>query len=264
MTLLELVVLAVVQGLTEFLPISSSGHLILAPALLGWSAHSLAFDVAVHFGTLAAVLWYFRADLAGMTRALGRQLGGTDTPHGRLALAVIAGTVPVVVAGFLGRDWIEASLRTPAIIAAATAGFGILLWLADRYGRRRRDEFTLGLAGALAIGLAQVLALVPGTSRSGITMTAGLGLGLTREAAARFSFLLSIPVIAAAAALESAKLSRAEAPVDWLGLALAAGLSAVIAYLTIRYFLRLIGRVGMLPFAIYRVLLAAVVVYVLV
>lgn len=161
------VVLALLQGLTEFLPISSSGHLVLVPVIAGWPDQGLAFDVAVHFGTLAAVLLYFRRDLFAMGSGWVRQVGGGGAnADSRLAWAVIAGTVPLVVAGLLGHDWIETNLRSALVIAAATAGFGVVLWLADALGSHRRDEHTLSLADALLIGLAQVLALIPGTSRS--------------------------------------------------------------------------------------------------
>ncbi len=263
MTWLHALLLALVQGLTEFLPISSSGHLVLLPALAGWTDQGLAFDVAVHFGTLAAVLAYFRRDLRVMTTAWLAHVGGRGpSAESRLAWAVVVGTLPLGVVGFLGHDWIEQNLRSALVIAAATGGFGVLLWLADAFGRHHRGEESLGLRDALLIGLAQVLALIPGTSRSGITITAAMALGLTRSAAARFSFLLSIPAILAAAALETWRLANATGEVRW-GILLSATLvSAVTAYAAIRLFLAAIERIGMWPFAVYRVLLAIVIVYV--
>ncbi len=256
------VALAVLQGLTEFLPISSSGHLVLLPVMAGWQDQGLAFDVAVHFGTLAAVLVHFRDDVLAMTAGWFRQLAGHGaSAESRLAWAVIAGTLPLGIVGFLGHDWIEGNLRSALVIAATTGGFGVLLWLADRFGSHRRDEESLGLAEAFLIGCAQVLALVPGTSRSGITMTAAMALGLTRSAAARFSFLLSIPAILAAAGLETWNLARVPESVDWGILAGATAVSAVTAWLAIRLFLAFIERMGMWPFALYRIVLSAVILW---
>ena len=265
MTLIQIVVLAIVQGLTEFLPISSSGHLILAPALLGWEDQGIAFDVAVHFGTLAGVVGYFRHDLADMTAAVLKTLSGGDGgADAKLAGLLVVATIPVGLVGLLAHDWIAAMLRSPAIIAAATAFFGVFLWAADAAGSRRRGVESLDAPRALFIGLMQVLALIPGTSRSGITITAGLSLGLTREAAARFSFLLAVPVIVFAAALETVRLAGSGAAVDWTPLVLAAVLAAIVAYLSVRIFLNVVERLGMVPFVIYRLLLAAVIWYVLV
>ena len=265
MDLIHAIWLAVLQGFTEFLPISSSGHLVLVPRFLGWPDQGLAFDVAVHLGTLIAVVGYFRRELYAMAGAWLRSVGGAAaTPESRLAWAVIWATVPVAVVGFVLADVVESELRSPLLIAATTAGFGILLWLADIRGRRQRNEFSLRWSEVVLIGLAQVLALIPGTSRSGITMTAALMLGLDREAAARFSFLLAVPVIFAAAMLETVRLLQAPVAPDWVAMGLGTLVSAVVAYLTIRYFLRFLGRIGMLPFAIYRVLLALLIVYVFV
>jgi undecaprenyl-diphosphatase len=261
MDLIHAVVLAIIQGFTEFLPISSSGHLVLAPHFLDWEDQGLAFDVAVHLGTLAAVVLYFRAELTAMTVAWFRSVvGGPGTPDSRMAWAVIWGTVPVAIAGFFVAGPVEEYLRSPMLVATTTAGFGVLLWLADARGKRQRDEFSLSWADVLMIGISQALALIPGTSRSGITMTAGLLLGLTREASARFSFLLAVPVIVAASALETFRLLKDPAPTDWPALGLGALVSATVAYLTIRWFLSFLGRIGMLPFAIYRIVLAAVIV----
>lgn len=257
MDLLHAVLLAILQGFTEFLPISSSGHLILAPRFLDWPDQGLAFDVAVHLGTLLAVIVYFRAELTAMAGAWFRSVaGGEGSQDSRMAWAVIWGTVPVAIAGFFVAGPVESYLRSPMLVASTTAGFGLLLWLADARGSRKRDEYSLGWSDVMIIGLIQVLALVPGTSRSGITMTAGLLLGLTREASARFSFLLAIPVILAAALLETVRLLERSEPAHWDALAIGTLVSAAVAYLTIRWFLAFLGRMGMLPFAVYRVLLA--------
>ncbi|MEM9057022.1 MAG: undecaprenyl-diphosphate phosphatase [Pseudomonadota bacterium] len=260
MDLLQIFVLAIVQGLTEFLPVSSSAHLILVPRFLGWEDQGLAFDVAVHVGTLLAVVWYFRRDLVAITGAWFRSLRtGSRSRDSRLAWAVLLGTIPVGLCGLVFNDWIEANLRSPTVIAATTIGFGVLLWLADLFGPQRRDEHHLDRLDILVVGCAQALALIPGTSRSGITMTAALALGLTRSGAARFSFLLSIPLIVLAGGLKTLELARSETAVDWTPLVLGTALSAVFAYLCIRAFLRFLDRVGMLPFALYRLLLGAVI-----
>jgi len=258
MDTLQTILLALLQGLTEFLPISSSAHLILLPRLLGWGDQGLAFDVAVHVGTLMAVMFYFRHDVQ---RLLGAWFGSCLTRQmnadARLAWLLLLGTVPVALGGLLLHDVVETYLRSPLVIALATIGFGVLLGLADRCGRQVRSEDSLTLSDVLWIGLAQALALVPGTSRSGITMTAALALGLTRTAAARFSFLLSIPVILMAGGFESLKLLQQSAPVAWGEILLGTAVAGVSAYLCIHFFMRLIERIGMLPFVLYRLLLGA-------
>lgn len=259
MELFHIMVLALLQGLTEFLPISSSAHLILLPQIVDWPDQGLAFDVAVHVGTLAAVVLYFRRELRVMLRDWALSLAGHgQTPDSRLAWAVGFGTIPVGIAGLLFSGVVETQLRSPLVIAATTLLFGALLWWADVQGRRVRDEHRITWRDVLVIGLAQAIALIPGTSRSGITMTAGLMLGLTREGAARFSFLLSIPVIALAGVLETRELVTAADAPDWRALAWGALLSAVSAYVCIHYFLRLLERMGMWPFAVYRLVLGAV------
>lgn len=259
MELIQIVILALVQGLTEFLPISSSAHLILFPALSGWKDQGLAFDVAVHVGTLSAVVWYFRRELAVMLRdwfasVLQRRRVGDSN----LAWAVGFGTIPVGLAGLLFKDAIETSLRSPLVIAGATIVFGLLLWWADAQARRVRDEHSIGWRDVVIIGIAQAVALIPGTSRSGITMTAGLMVGLNRAAAARFSFLLSIPVIILAGGLNAIELAESPLPVDWTSLLLGVGLSAISAYLCIHLFLKALERIGMFPFVLYRLALGVV------
>ncbi len=259
MELIQIVILAVVQGLTEFLPISSSAHLILFPKLNGWADQGLAFDVAVHVGTLTAVVWYFRRDLQVIIRdgfaslVQKRKVGDSN-----LFWAVGFGTIPVGLAGLLFKDYVETALRSPLVIACTTVIFGLLLWWADAQGRRVRNEHTIGWRDVLVIGIAQAIALIPGTSRSGITMTAGLMMGLTRAAAARFSFLLSIPVIVLAGGLNTLDLIKGAAPVDWAALGLGVLFSALSAYLCIFLFLKMLERIGMLPFVVYRLILGAV------
>jgi len=259
MDIVEVVALALIQGLTEFLPISSSGHLILVPTLLGWADQGLAMDIAVHLGSLMAVVVYFRRELIAMARGLFIR-GSAD---GRLAWQLIIASVPLGFIGALSADFVSTTLRTPAIIAAASAGFGVLLWVADRYGRGARNEHGLGLRDVVLIGLGQALALIPGTSRSGITMTVALGLGLDREAAGRFSFLLSIPAIGMAAGWQFLQFLGNPESLDWHVFVPAILLSAITAFISIAVFLRMIGRIGMGVFAGYRILLAIVIVYVL-
>ena len=258
MTLIQIIVLALMQGLTEFLPISSSAHLILVPVVSDWPDQGLAFDVAVHVGTLTAVVWYFRHDVVTLLRdwtasCVQKKKVGDST----IAWAVLWATIPVSLAGLLLHDYVDTVLRSPLVIAWATIGFGLLLWVSDLLGRRVRSEHTVSWKDVLVIGLAQVLALIPGTSRSGITMTAGLFMGLTRQAAARFSFLLSIPVILLAGGYKGVKLLD-EVAVDWTALIIGTALSAVTAYVCIHYFLKLLDRIGMLPFVLYRLLLGVV------
>jgi len=212
----------------------------------------------VHVGTLSAVLWYFRRELLPMAQDWLGSLRGRHTPDSRIAWAVLFGTIPVGMAGLLFNDLIESHLRSPLVIAATTIGFGVLLWWADWAGRRERDEHAITWRDVLVVGVAQAIALIPGTSRSGITMTAALFMGLDRVGAARFSFLLSIPVIVLAGGLETLKLIRTSEAVAWGDLILGAVISALSAYLCIRLFIALLQRIGMAPFAIYRLLLGAV------
>lgn len=260
---LQAVVLAIVQGLSEFLPISSSGHLILVPHFLGWTDQGLAFDVAVHVGTLVAVAAYFRRQLLAMTRAwFGSLAGGGMTPDARLAWCVVIGTVPVGIVGLLFSDLIEKMLRNPMFVAGTLSVFGLLMWLADRFGRQRRDEYSVGWRDAILIGCAQALALMPGTSRSGVTMTMARTLGLTRDAAARFSFLLAVPGIAMAGGYELLQLlGEPDGSVDWSMMSLGLVVSAVTGYFCIHWLLKFIGRFGLAPFAIYRLALAALIVF---
>jgi undecaprenyl-diphosphatase len=257
---LHIIILALVQGLTEFLPISSSAHLVLLPELLGWPEHGLEFDVAVHFGSLLAVVFYFRHEVKRMLLAwLGSLGSGEANQDSLLAWWIIIGTLPAVVVGFLFQHSIENSLRAPWIVASASIFFGILLWVADRSSSRQRDEYELTLKDVLMIGCSQILSLIPGTSRSGITITMALMLGLTRQAAARFSFLLAMPVIFASGVLQTFRMLTEVSPISWNQLALGIVLSAVSAGLCIHYFLRLVERTGMLPFVIYRVVLGIVI-----
>lgn len=259
MELLQVFWLALVQGITEFLPISSSGHLALMPWITGWQDQGLAFDVAVHVGTLLAVVLYFRRDIKLILRDWLRSIiGGAPTVYSKLGWSLGFATVLVGLAGITLEFVISDALRNPISIAVATAGFGVLLGLADRFGKRQRQIESIGWRDVLLIGAAQVLALIPGTSRSGITITAGLAAGLTREAAARFSFLLAIPVIALAGMWQSRRLFNAEGDNDWLALGVGALVSALVAWFCIHYFLRYVAKFSLLPFVIYRIFLGVI------
>lgn len=259
MDLLQTIFLALVQGITEFLPISSSGHLVLSGQVLGWPDQGLAFDVAVHLGTLIAVVTYFWRDVQSLLVAwFGQFAGRAADDQTRLAWQIIIATIPAGLAGLVFKDFIEEHLRSTLVVAITTIIFGALLWVSDRKAASAsRTLVELTILGALVIGVAQALALVPGTSRSGITITAALFLGFTREHAARFSFLISIPIIVLSAGLMTLDLLD-EAHVDWFALIVGATISALSAYACIYYFLSFINRLGMLPFVIYRFVLGAV------
>ncbi|MDH3304050.1 MAG: undecaprenyl-diphosphate phosphatase [Gammaproteobacteria bacterium] len=265
MTGLQIVILAIVQGLTEFLPISSSGHLVLVPYLVNWTDQGLAFDVAVHAGSLVAVCAFFRGDIRGLLRGAAQVLGGNmRLPQANMALAIGIGTVPAAIAGLLFASWIEANLRDPLVVMYTLSGYGILMALADRFGKSERVIAGIGIKDAVIIGCAQALSLVPGTSRSGVTITAARVLGFKRQDAARFSFLLSAPVILLAMLFKGFELIAGDEAVPWGQLALGAAVSAIVAYLSIEFFMRFVSRIGLAPFAIYRLALAAVILYVLV
>ncbi len=262
MNFVQAIALAIVQGLSEFLPISSSGHLILIPHFFGWSDQGLAFDVAVHVGTLLALLIYFRRQLGTMAVSwLDSVFRRRHTRDSRLAWQILVATIPVGLTGLAFADFIEANLRNPLFVAGTLTFFGLLMYAADRLGRGSSDEFGLSWPQALVIGCAQALALMPGTSRSGITMTAGRALGLSRSGAARFSFLLAVPGIGAAGAYEGLKLVTSPAPVEWGPMAVGLVFAALSGLACIHFLIRFIERIGLLPFTVYRVLVAALIVW---
>ncbi|GHB22902.1 undecaprenyl-diphosphate phosphatase [Salinicola rhizosphaerae] len=256
MDVFHLAALAIIQGLTEFLPISSSAHLILPSQILGWSDQGLAFDVAVHIGSLGAVLFAFRHEVWRILHAWFTQFGSRgQTPESRLGWAIIVATIPAVIFGLAIEDWVESAGRSVLVIATTTVVFGVLLGVADKRGSRVQPIEKMTLKTALLIGLAQAIALIPGTSRSGITMTAALMLGFTRQAAARFSFLLSIPLILAAGSLKGLELAQSGTATQWHEIALGVVFSFVAAWLCIKLFLAALDKIGMMPFVVYRILL---------
>jgi len=254
MDVFQLALLALIQGLTEFLPVSSSGHLLLPSAVLGWPDQGLAFDVAVHVGSLLAVLVYFKRDLVDIVTDWLGSFRGQHTLQSKLGWLIILATIPAGLAGLIFNDWIEVNLRSAWVVGLTTIVFGLLLGWADWSGKRQNDLPKLGWRHALLIGCAQALALIPGTSRSGITITMALMLGLTRQASARFSFLLSIPLITLSGGYKALDLIG-QPDTDWGMMLMGVVVSAVSAGLCIHWFLRLVDRVGMLPFVLYRLVL---------
>lgn len=257
MSIIEIIVLALVQGLTEFLPISSSAHLILPSQVLGWQDQGTAFDVAVHVGTLLAVIIYFRKEVADILTAWFKSFGAQGkTDDSQLGWWIILATLPSLIIGYLLKDFVEVYSRNAWIIATTTIVFGLLLWYADAKAKQIKTIYQINWVMALMIGLSQVVAMLfPGTSRSGITMTTGLLLGLNKQSAARFSFLMSIPVIAAAGSYYIYKLSSGDELIDWNAIILGAVLSFIAAYACIYFFLKVIEKMGMFPFVVYRLLL---------
>ena len=265
--LVQAIVLGIVQGLTEFLPVSSSGHLIIVPALLGWDdpfIDSLAFSVMLHMGTLVALLVYFRDDWlrlipAGLAAIRDRSLG-TD-PNRRLAWLLVVATIPAVVGGVLLNDTIETAFRQPRLVAVTLVLGAAILFLADRLGSKNRQIESIGFPFAVGIGAAQALALIPGVSRSGISISAGLFGGLDRESAARFAFLMATPITAGAGLWELRKVLTGEAGVAIPIVPLLAGMLAALVFglLAIAVLLRYLRTHGLGVFIVYRLALAAVV-----
>ena len=263
--------LALIQGVTEFLPISSTAHLILVPLITGWPDQGLSFDVALNTATWLAVLIYFRSDVSALIRGFFKTLtplfskggikgGLMSNPETRLAWMVLAATVPVGIAGLLAHDIVAHKLRGLQVIGWSSILWGIVLWFADR--RPGKTEVSgIGWQAAMVVGLMQAAALIPGTSRSGITMTAGLFMGLSRTASARFSFLLAIVVGALAGAKEGLDMLKAGWDTPWLAISVGFVIAFVTAYLAIHYFLKLISRSSMAPFVVYRILLGIVLIW---
>ncbi|MCB8932574.1 MAG: undecaprenyl-diphosphatase UppP [Fimbriimonadaceae bacterium] len=257
MGLIEAIVLGIVQGLTEFLPISSTAHLRILPALLGWSDPGASFTAVIQLGTLGAVLVYFRSELASALGAWGRSLGDASlrkTPEGRLGWAIFWGTIPIVILGVLFKSSIENELRSLEIIAWSLIGMGLLLGVADRVAAGTRGEHEATVRDGVWVGLWQCIALIPGASRSGSTITGALLGGFDRAAAARFSFLLSVPSVFAAGVF-SLKEHAGALGGQWMAVAVATAVSFVVGYASIAFLLRYLQTRGLWPFVLYRVAL---------
>ena len=263
MTLFQAFVLGIVQGLTEFLPVSSSGHLFLVRYLLRWPEPGLAFDVALHVGTLIAVLWYFRREWIELTAAAGRLVRqrGARTPEERRVLFLILATIPAAIGGAALGDLAETVFRHPAITAVALIVLGLVLWIVDRVAPRVRALASMRWRDALAIGVAQACALVPGVSRSGATMTAGRALGFDRSSAAVFSFLMSMPIILAAIVKEAPEAVTSGDPLGPILLGVVA--SMLSGWLAIAVLLRFLATSSYGIFAVYRVVLGVIVLWTL-
>jgi len=263
LTALHIFVLAIVQGITEFLPISSSGHLILVPALTGWPDQGLMMDVSVHVGTLVAVLLYFREDTKGLFLAALGAVGiaparraVADTIYAKLFWALVIATIPAVIFGFAVKvSGLADLMRGAAVIATTSIVFGLLLYVADKKGATEKMLDRMAVKPALIIGFAQVLSLIPGTSRAGITMTAARYLGFGRQEAARFSMLLSIPTILGAGVLLGKDVADSGDPVIWVDAAISAGLACLAALAAIHFLMKWLERANMTIFVVYRVLL---------
>jgi len=260
-TLLQIIVLAVVQGITEFLPISSSGHLALTPVLLGWPDQGLIIDVAVHVGTLGAVILYLWRDIWAILQGLLRLVTGRVDDGARLAGLVFIASLPVIAAGFAVKLWIGDALRTPAVIGWSFIGFGLLLYACDRLGLTILKIEHMRIGGALMIGFAQVLALIPGASRSGVTITMARMLGYERPDAARFSMLLSIPAIAGAGTLAILDLIKSGDAALQTSAVFAALLSLVAALIAIVLMMGWLRRASFTPFVYYRILVGALILW---
>ncbi len=262
MEIWQIILLAIVQGLTEFLPISSSAHLVLFPHLFGLQDQGLAFDVALHMGSLIAVMWYFRKDLhIFITHALQSIRSRNMTQESLLAWGVLLGTLPVGIVGFIVvLTNLDEQMRSPIVVGCSTLFFGTLLGLADWFGTRQRTEADLTWRDIAIISCAQAFAVIPGTSRSGATMTAGLFIGLQRKTAARFSFLLSIPAIILTGLGEGlfSMLKAEHVSFHLHEVLLGITFSAISAYFCIKFFINLLDKIGMLPFVIYRLILGVV------
>ncbi len=257
MDIFQTIVLALVQGLSEFLPISSSAHLILVPKLTNWADQGLAFDVVVHMGTLSAVIFYYQTMIKRLSFDFYHSIIKCQTTgQSKLAWGVLLGTIPIGLAGVIFEDYIATDLRSVEVIAYATLVFGVLLGFSSWFNHRNKNpKNTISWADIGFVGVMQTLALIPGTSRSGITITACMLLGLSRKLSIQFAFLLSIPVIALSSVLILIDLYHQTQLVNVSLLALGFVVSAISAYATIVFFIKLIDTIGMMPFVIYRLTL---------
>jgi undecaprenyl-diphosphatase len=254
MNLFEGIIMGIVQGLTEFLPISSSAHLVLVPWFFGFNTPGLVFDVALHLGTLAAVVAYFWRDWLRLVQAGFRSAG---TREGKLFWFLVAATIPGVIFGYFLEDIVETTLRAPLLIGVLLILMGLVLYLADHYGGQVRKLLEVRFSDAMVIGLSQALALIPGVSRSGITMAAARARGLDRASAARFSFLLSTPIILGAGLMQLAKMDPAD-----LNLSFALGMitSAIVGFLAIKFLIGWVSTRNFNIFVVYRIVLGLTVI----
>ncbi|SFV62682.1 Undecaprenyl-diphosphatase [hydrothermal vent metagenome] len=257
MDLIQTIILSLIQGVTEFLPVSSSAHLILVPKLTNWNDQGLAFDIVLHLGTLSAIVFYFKIQIKQLLLDFFNSIHQQRSiGESKMAWGVILGTIPVGLVGLFFKDFIELHLRSIEVIAYSTLIFGILLGFADWFNAKKESHRTsINWFDILIIGSFQAIALIPGTSRSGITITAGLLLGLSRQLSAQFSFLLSIPVIILSAILTTKDIIESPEKINLWFLFLGFSISGLFAYLTITWFMKLIEKSGMLPFVIYRLIL---------
>lgn len=246
MSLFQAVVLGAVQGVGEFLPISSSAHLIVLPWLLGWKEHSLAFDVALHAGTLAAVVVYFWRDWLGIIK-------------GRFLWYIVVASIPGAIIGKLLEEKAETVFRSPILIAWVMAGFAVIFYSIDRFSRKTRTLKSLNFFDSLIIGISQAAAIIPGVSRSGVTMAGGMGLKLDREAAARFSFLISAPIIFGAVVLKLKDIGALASNGDGFSLAAGFAVSAVTGFLSIRFLLNYLKKRSFTAFVIYRIIFSLII-----
>ena len=252
--------LSVIQGVTEFLPISSSAHLVLLPIVMDWRDQGIVIDIAAHFGSLLAVVFYFRSDLQKLSTGWLQSLSSSTNSNedGHLAWLLIWATLPIMIVAIFFSVYALEHIRNAIVVATASIIFGLLLLVVDLRRKNTRTIKELTLKDAILIGLAQTVALVPGASRSGVTMTAGIWLGLSRVEAARFSFLLAIPTILAATLYGCYRAMQIEVMIQW-GLVIGVVIcSAVVAFLCIHWFIKFVGLIGMLPFVLYRILLGVV------
>ena len=261
METIHLILLGFIQGITEFLPVSSSAHLILVPHVMGWRDQGIVYDIAAHFGSLFAVILYFRKDLFNVIQPWIKQPFSYSKDSGqKWLLYLMIATIPIAIIGVSVYGYVAVYFRNPLIIAFASILFGLLLWWSDIACQHYKTFEQVNFRSALLFGLAQILALIPGTSRSGITMTAGLMMGFDRNSAARFSFLMAVPVILLAGGHEAFRYFMGNATTDWYAFFVVAFVSAISAWLAIHLFLKFIQSTGMFPYVVYRVLLGIVII----
>ncbi len=260
MGILQAFLLSLIQGLTEFLPISSSAHLVLLPIIMEWQDQGLVIDIAAHVGSLLAVILYFRTDIRQLISGWLASLSNSSSTdeHGRIAWLIIYASLPIMFVALLFHAVLLEHVRNAVVIGVASIVFAVLLWIADRNGKQYKETKHLTIIDSILIGIGQAFAIIPGASRSGVTITAGMWLGLSRIEAAKFSFLLAIPTILVASAYGFYCAFMQHVNFDWGVVIFVVISSAIFAYLCIHWFLKLVKDIGMLPFVIYRIILGLV------